>query len=86
MGIDPAGHLEAAIRAYDEAAAIRRRLGLARDLAQTLNNFGFVYQAQSRLSGNSYFQKQEALENAYRSFQAALEQVEYLRGEIGADS
>ncbi|MGC9506103.1 CHAT domain-containing protein, partial [Baaleninema sp.] len=63
-----------------------RRLGLARDLARTLNNFGFAYQAQSRLAGNSSSQKQQALENAYRSFQEALDRVEYLRGEIGADS
>jgi len=86
MGIDPAAHLESALAAYDEAAGIRRRLGLARDLARTLNNFGLTYQAQSRLAENSPPQKQEALENAYRRFQDALEQVEYLRGEIGADS
>ncbi|MFO7032261.1 CHAT domain-containing protein [Limnospira fusiformis CCALA 023] len=86
MGINPAAHLESAITAYDEAAGIRRRLGLARDLATTLNNFGFAYKAQSRLAGNSSTQKQQALENAYRSFQEALERVEYLRGEIGADS
>jgi CHAT domain-containing protein len=61
-------------------------LELARDLAGTLNNFGFAYKAQSRLAGNSSTQKQQALENAYRSFQEALERVEYLRGEIGADS
>ncbi|MGI0497996.1 CHAT domain-containing protein, partial [Limnospira platensis] len=79
-------NLESAIAAYDEAAGIRRRLGLARDLATTLNNFGFAYKAQSRLAGNSSTQKQQALENAYRSFQEALERVEYLRGEIGADS
>ncbi|MGI0498000.1 CHAT domain-containing protein [Limnospira platensis] len=86
MGINPAANLESAIAAYDEAAGIRRRLGLARDLATTLNNFGFAYKAQSRLAGNSSTQKQQALENAYRSFQEALERVEYLRGEIGADS
>jgi len=86
MGINPAAHLESAITAYDEAAGISRRLGLARDLATTLNNFGFAYKAQSRLAGNSSTQKQQALENAYRSFQEALERVEYLRGEIGADS
>jgi len=86
MDINPAANLDGAIKAYDEAAEIRRRLGLARDLAQTLNNFGFVYRAQSRLAGNSATQKQQALEKAYRSFQGALERVEYLRGEIGADS
>ena len=86
MGINPAANLEAAIAAYDEAAEIRQRLELARDLATTLNNFGFAYKAQSRLAGNSSTQKQQALENAYRSFQEALERVEYLRGEIGADS
>ncbi|QNH59145.1 CHAT domain-containing protein [Limnospira indica] len=86
MGIDPTANLERAITAYDEAAGILRRLGLARDLATTLNNFGFAYQAQSRLAGNSSTQTQQALENAYRSFQEALDQVEYLRGEIGADS
>jgi CHAT domain-containing protein len=86
MGMDPGLNLQGAIAAYDEAAAIMRRLGLARDLARTLNNFGFAYQAQSRLTGNSSTQKQKALENAYRSFQEALDRVEYLRGEIGADS
>ncbi|WP_410223487.1 CHAT domain-containing protein, partial [Limnospira platensis] len=86
MGITPSANLEGAIAAYDEAAGISRRLGLARDLATTLNNFGFAYKAQSRLAGNSSTQKQQALENAYRSFQEALERVEYLRGEIGADS
>jgi CHAT domain-containing protein len=86
MGINPAVNLESAIASYDEAAGIRRRLGLARYLATTLNNFGFAYQAQSRLAGNSSTQKQQALENSYRSFQEALERVEYLRGEIGADS
>ncbi|MDT9193333.1 CHAT domain-containing protein, partial [Limnospira sp. PMC 1245.20] len=86
MGIDPTANLERAITAYDEAAGIRRRLGLARDLATTLNNFGFAYQAKSRLAGNNPTQTQQALENAYRSFQEALDQVEYLRGEIGADS
>ncbi|VXD12893.1 CHAT domain-containing protein [Planktothrix paucivesiculata] len=86
MGINPAANLDSAIAAYDEAAEIGRRLGLARDLAITLNNFGFAYQAQSRLAGNSSTQTQQALENAYRSFQEALERVEYLRGEIGADS
>ncbi|MEX6777065.1 CHAT domain-containing protein, partial [Limnospira fusiformis] len=86
MGINPTANLERAITAYDEAAWILRRLGLARDLATTLNNFGFAYKAQSRLAGNIPTQKQQALENAYRSFQEALGQVEYLRGEIGADS
>jgi tetratricopeptide (TPR) repeat protein len=87
MGINPAANLDSAIAAYDEAAEIIRRLGLARDLATTLNNFGFAYQAQSHLAGNSSTQTQQALENAYRSFQEALERVEYLRGEIiGADS
>ncbi len=86
MGIDPRANLERAMTAYDEAAGIRRRLGLARDLAQTLNNFGLAYQAKSRLPENSFTQTQQALENAYRSFQEALDQVEYLRGEIGADS
>ncbi|WP_434221639.1 SAV_2336 N-terminal domain-related protein [Limnospira platensis CENA597] len=86
MGMDPGANLQSAIAAYDEAAAIQRHLGLARDLAKTLNNFGLAYQAQSRLAGNSSLQKQQALENAYRNFQGALEQVEYLRGEIGADS
>ncbi len=86
MGINPTANLERAITAYDEAAGIMRRLGLARDLATTLNNFGFAYQAQSRLAGNNPTQTQQALENAYRSFQEALDQVEYLRGEIGADS
>ncbi|MDF2210651.1 CHAT domain-containing protein [Arthrospira platensis NCB002] len=86
MGINPAAHLESAIAALDEAAEISRRLGLARDLARTLNNLGFAYQAQSRLAGNSSTQKQQALGNAYRSFQEALERVEYLRGETGADS
>ncbi|MEK9510917.1 CHAT domain-containing protein [Limnospira fusiformis PMC 851.14] len=86
MGIDPTANLERAIAAYDEAAAISLRLGLARDLARTLNNFGLAYQAKSRLAGNSFSEKQKALENAYRSFQEALDQVEYLRGEIGADS
>jgi CHAT domain-containing protein/ribosomal protein S8 len=86
MGINPAANLERAIAAYDEAAGIRRRLGLARDLATTLNNFGFAYQAQSRLPENSANEKQTALDNAYQSFQKALDRVEYLRGEIGADS
>ncbi|XDE65144.1 CHAT domain-containing protein [Arthrospira platensis BEA 1257B] len=86
MGIDPAVNLEKAIAAYDEAAKISQQLGLARDLARTLNNFGFAYQAQSRLAGNSSTQTQQALENAYQSFQEALDRVEYLRGEIGADS
>ncbi len=86
MGINPAANLESAIAAYDESAGIMRGLGLARDLAGTLNNFGFAYQTQSRLAGNSSSQKQQALENAYHSFQEALDQVEYLRGEIGADS
>ncbi|MCT7973432.1 SAV_2336 N-terminal domain-related protein [Laspinema olomoucense] len=86
MGIKPAANLESAIAAYDEAAHILRRLGLARDLAETLNNFGVAYQTQSRLAGNSPTQKQQALENAYRSFQEAVDLVEYLRGEIGADS
>ncbi|MDT9191331.1 MAG: CHAT domain-containing protein, partial [Limnospira sp. PMC 894.15] len=72
MGIDPTANLERAITAYDEAAGILRRLGLARDLAKTLNNFGFAYQAQSRLAGNNPTQTQQALENAYRSFQEAL--------------
>ncbi|WP_233258667.1 CHAT domain-containing protein [[Phormidium] sp. ETS-05] len=86
MGINPAANLESAIAAYDKAAEIRRRLGLARDLAGTLNNFGFAYQAKSRLPGNSSTQTQQALEKAYQSFQEALDRVEYLRGEIGADS
>jgi CHAT domain-containing protein/tetratricopeptide (TPR) repeat protein len=86
LSISPTANLERAITAYDEAAEIRRRLGLARDLAGTLNNFGFAYQTQSRLAGNSFTQTQQALENAYRSFQEALDLVEYLRGEIKADS
>ncbi|MEA5421551.1 CHAT domain-containing protein [Spirulina sp. CCNP1310] len=86
MDINPATNLEGAVAAYDEAAEILRRLGLTRNLATTLNNFGFAYRAQSRLAGNSSTQTQQALENAYQSFQAALDQVEYLRGEIGADS
>jgi CHAT domain-containing protein len=86
MGINPTANLERAIAVYDEAAEIMRRLGLARDLATTLSNFGFAYQAQSRLPENSANEKQTALENAYQSFQKALDRVEYLRGEIGADS
>ena len=86
FGLAPATNLEKAITACKEAAAILSHPGLARELAPTLNNSGFAYQAQSRLAGNSSTQKQQALENAYRSFQEALERVEYLRGEIGADS
>ncbi|WP_431620129.1 CHAT domain-containing protein [Limnospira platensis] len=86
MGIDPARHLEAAIAAYDQAAGIRRRLGLVRNLTGTLNNFGFAYQAQSRLLSSNPSKKQTALQNAYVTFESALDLVEYLRGEIGADS
>ncbi|HIK11773.1 MAG TPA: tetratricopeptide repeat protein [Oscillatoriaceae cyanobacterium M33_DOE_052] len=82
FGIDPAASLEQAIKAYREAATIQRRPGLEKDLAGTLNNFGFAYQTQSRLPSNSPDQKQTALENAYKAFAEALEQVEYLRGEI----
>ncbi|BAI91155.1 SAV_2336 N-terminal domain-related protein [Arthrospira platensis NCB002] len=38
LGIDPIVNLEKAIAAYDEAAAIRRRLGLDKDLSVTLTN------------------------------------------------
>jgi CHAT domain-containing protein len=86
MGIDPAANLQRAITDFDASAAIMQQLGLTRDLANTWNNFGFAYQVQSRLSDNSSDQKHQALENAYRSFRAALTQVEALRGEIGADS
>ncbi|WP_354634797.1 CHAT domain-containing tetratricopeptide repeat protein [Planktothricoides raciborskii] len=86
LGINPAANLEQALAHYSESAQIRRRLKLEKDLAGTLSNFGLAYKAQSRLSGNSSSQKQKALENASGSFQDALEQVEYLRGEIGADS
>ncbi|MGI0497995.1 CHAT domain-containing protein, partial [Arthrospira platensis CENA650] len=40
MGINPAANLESAIAAYDEAAGIRRRLGLDKDLSRTLTNLG----------------------------------------------
>gem|GEM_PF-464360 len=85
-GIEPAENLQKAITAYNQAAEILRQLGLARNLATTLNNFSFAYQAQSRLPSNSPDEKQAALDNAYRSFQEALDRVEYLRGEIGANS
>ncbi|AFY84538.1 tetratricopeptide repeat protein [Oscillatoria acuminata] len=82
LGLDPAANLGQAITAYTEAASILRRSGLQKNLASTLNNCGFAYHAQSHLPSNSPDQKQTALENAYRSFAEALEQVEYLRGEI----
>ncbi|QIZ73661.1 CHAT domain-containing protein [Oxynema aestuarii AP17] len=82
FGLDPAANLDQAIAAYTEAAAIMRRPGLEKDLASTLNNWGFTYQQQSQYYSSDPERKQTALENAYRTFAEALEQVEYLRGEI----
>ncbi|MBE7383714.1 MAG: CHAT domain-containing protein [Leptolyngbya sp. SIO1E4] len=88
LGIDPAANLERAITDYEESAQLSRQLGLTRHLAKTLSNFGFIYQAQAHLTGNppTQTQTETVLANAYDQFQAALAQVESLRGEIGADS
>ncbi|MDT9313893.1 MAG: hypothetical protein P5701_26515, partial [Limnospira sp. Paracas R14] len=52
MGINPAAHLESAITAYDEAAGIRRRLGLDKDLSSTLNNLGVARLTQAEMGIN----------------------------------
>ncbi|ULB43657.1 CHAT domain-containing protein [Limnospira fusiformis KN01] len=52
LGIDPIVNLEKAIAAYDEAAAIRRRLGLDKDLSSTLTNLGNAYRTQAELGMN----------------------------------
>ncbi|MBK4732986.1 tetratricopeptide repeat protein, partial [Oxynema sp. CENA135] len=43
LGLDPATNLDHAITAYTEAATIRRRSGLEKDLSGTLTNLGNTY-------------------------------------------
>ncbi|MBD2712930.1 SAV_2336 N-terminal domain-related protein, partial [Limnospira platensis] len=52
LGMNLAANLERAIAAYDEAAAIRRRLGLDKDLSSTLTNLGNAYRTQAELGMN----------------------------------
>ncbi|MDT9283229.1 MAG: hypothetical protein P5691_26485, partial [Limnospira sp. PMC 1293.21] len=49
MGIDPTANLERAMTAYDEAAGIRRRLGLDKDLSSTLTNLGVARRTQAEM-------------------------------------
>ncbi|GBL12372.1 hypothetical protein MSj_03888 [Microcystis aeruginosa Sj] len=46
---NPLINLAIAIYGYEVCAAIRRQLGLERDLARTLNNLGVAYRTQARL-------------------------------------
>ncbi|MBD2667844.1 CHAT domain-containing protein [Arthrospira platensis FACHB-439] len=52
LGMNLAANLERAITAYDEAAGIRRRLGLDKDLSSTLTNLGNAYRTQAELGMN----------------------------------
>ncbi len=52
MGINPAANLEAAIAAYDEAAAILRQLGLDKDLSAPLSNLGNARLTQAEMGIN----------------------------------
>ncbi|MDB9313848.1 CHAT domain-containing protein, partial [Spirulina sp. CS-785/01] len=77
-----AENLEQAIKLYQEALQIRTRTAFPQEHTETLNNLGFTYQAQSQHYTSNPENKQTALENAYNTFEQALDVVEYLRGEI----
>ena len=72
LGIDPAPNLERAIAAYEESAQIMRRLGLDRDLATTLYNWGNAYQTLANQDGLSQSDRQQAQHNAIQCYRQAL--------------
>ncbi len=77
-----ADNLEQAIRLYRKALEIRTREAFPQNYVETLWNLGLVYQEQSQHYTHDLEKKQKALENAYNTFEQALDTVEYLRGEI----
>ncbi|MDT9234809.1 SAV_2336 N-terminal domain-related protein, partial [Limnospira sp. PMC 917.15] len=77
LGIDPIVNLEKAIAAYDEAAAIRRRLGLDKDLSSTLTNLGNAYRTQAELGMNPAANLERAI--------AAYDEAAGIRRRLGLD-
>ncbi|MET0095207.1 CHAT domain-containing protein [Limnospira platensis] len=75
-------NLEQVIAAYRLALEVRTREAFPQDHIETLFNFGLAYQKQSQHYTHDPKKKQKALENAYNTFDQALDTVEYLRGEI----
>ncbi|MEA5519401.1 CHAT domain-containing protein [Limnoraphis robusta] len=61
LGENPSQNLQQAITAYDQAAEIRRRLGLEKDLSTTLTNLGNAYLTQAQLGENPSQNLQQAI-------------------------
>nr|NCR39284.1 CHAT domain protein [Microcystis aeruginosa W13-11] len=60
---NPLINLAIAIYGYEVCAAIRRQLGLERDLAQTLNNLGIAYWTQAELGQEPVANLERAIAN-----------------------
>jgi tetratricopeptide (TPR) repeat protein len=67
---DKAENIELAIAAYTNALEVRTRTAFPQNHAETLFNLGILYQEARRLS------------DAYTTYQAAIETVEFLRGKL----
>ncbi|RAQ45874.1 hypothetical protein B9S53_06560, partial [Arthrospira sp. O9.13F] len=77
-----AENLEKAIGLFQEALEVHTRAAFPQNYTETLNNLGLAYQKQSQHYAHDPKKKQTALENAYTTFDQALDTVELLRGEI----
>jgi len=75
-------NLKRAIRFYQEALQIYTYATFPTKYTVTLFSLGFTYYAQSRHYASDLEKKQNALQNAYTTFEQAVDTVEYLRGEI----
>ncbi|GAB4304176.1 MAG: hypothetical protein Fur0025_45800 [Oscillatoriaceae cyanobacterium] len=79
---EQADNLEQAIRLYREALEIRTREAFSQNHVETLFNLSLAYQKQSQHYTYDPTKKQTALQNAYITFEQALDTVELIRGEI----
>jgi CHAT domain-containing protein len=77
-----AENLERAIVCSEAALEIYTRTAFPQQHTKTLALLGLAYQKQSQHYTHDPEKKQTALQNAYSTFEQALDAVEYLRGEI----
>ncbi|MGL4499260.1 MAG: CHAT domain-containing protein, partial [Planktothrix sp.] len=75
-------YIDKGIAAYQAALQVYDRDKSPQIYTETLLRLGSAYQIKSRFYTNEFLKKQTALQNAYDTFEEALDTVEYLRGEI----
>ncbi|MFP4221072.1 MAG: SAV_2336 N-terminal domain-related protein, partial [Phormidium sp.] len=77
LGINPAANLERSITLYEEAAAIRRQLGLDQDIFYTLTNLGNARLTQAEMGINPAANLERAL--------TAYDEAAAIRRQLGLD-